>query len=670
MQKDTTQKRGIKNSLRAKLMILITGMIGLPLIVSVVVSYVSSTQKSLKDAEDYLEWQAWYIEDVIEKTVNTNMSALKAFALSPSTVEYLEGEDNDDVILSYMNEMDTYLDDGNATILTGSDGMQLIRSSGDCVDISDREYFIEAMKGNAFISNIQVSRTTGARIMTFAVPVYRGSTVIGIVQRNFNLDNFHDILAAESEGKEAFIVDRDGNLAAHSDYRVGVDSEEVNVSNQPFMSSDEGYYVAKYGGAVDYVAYVREPNSGFTVAITAHKKDVTYEAMHNAIVVTIISIIMLLIAVILERRMISEIVNPIKAVDASLTELINGRFVKLNKYTYKKDEIGSIVNSLNTVMGNIGDLIGQIKLSAKQIGDSSSELSDTSEQISHTADEVSNSVQGIAAGAAQQADEIQNASANVGQIGDAVSDVKDSSENLRNLADRMKNASEVSSESLSELKESSNYMTSKIDDISDTIGATQDAVAVISEKVEGITSIATQTNLLSLNASIEAARAGDAGKGFAVVAEEIGKLAEDSKHMADDIRIEMNTLLEKAQSAVNAAEEVKDANAGQQTSLGETIEAISGMISDINDTVDGVRTISVGADQCNSSKNVVQDSMSALSAISQQNATSAETTGASMEELSATVTTLAGSAGSLKEIADKLNEEISFFTIEDVENLR
>ena len=103
-------------------------------------------------------------------------------------------------------------------------------------------------------------------------------------------------------------------------------------------------------------------------------------------------------------------------------------------------------------------------------------------------------------------------------------------------------------------------MTAKIDEISRTIEATENAVASISEKVEGITSIATQTNLLSLNASIEAARAGEAGRGFAVVAEEIGKLADDSGRMADEIRVEMEKLLTQSKAAVSAAEDVKKGN--------------------------------------------------------------------------------------------------------------
>ena len=194
-------------------------------------------------------------------------------------------------------------------------------------------------------------------------------------------------------------------------------------------------------------------------------------------------------------------------------------------------------------------------------------------------------------------------------------------------------------------------MTNKIDGISQTIQATQDAVSTINEKVEGISSIATQTNLLSLNASIEAARAGEAGKGFAVVAEE----------MADDIRKEMDELLEQSKAAVLAAEQVRQGNTDQQLALSKTLEAVNGMLGDISSTVDGVGLISQGADTCETSKDAVVDIMSALSAISEENAASSEQTGASMQELSATVTTLAGSADNLKNIAEKLHKEVDFF---------
>jgi methyl-accepting chemotaxis protein len=131
--------------------------------------------------------------------------------------------------------------------------------------------------------------------------------------------------------------------------------------------------------------------------------------------------------------------------------------------------------------------------------------------------------------------------------------------------------------------------------------------------------------------------------------------------MADDIRKEMDILLEQSRAAVQAAEDVRQGNQDQQIALGETLNAVNGMLGDISSTVGGVQLISQGADTCESSKNAVVDTMSALSAISEENAASSEETGASMQELSATVTTLAGSANNLKEIAEQLNNEMEFF---------
>ena len=163
---------------------------------------------------------------------------------------------------------------------------------------------------------------------------------------------------------------------------------------------------------------------------------------------------------------------------------------------------------------------------------------------------------------------------------------------LSTIAHRMRESSQMSSDALGNLKASSEDMSFKIDDISSAISETQGAVATINEKVEQIASIASQTNLLSLNASIEAARAGEAGKGFAVVAEEIGKLADSSRQMANDIRVEMDNLLSKSDAAVSAAGEVKEGNEEQNEALDKTLASISDMLQDIGKTVDGISAIS------------------------------------------------------------------------------
>ena len=638
----------------------------IPLIVAIIVSYETSTKKATADAIDALDWQAWYIESSFETVIQKNIVAMQAIAAAPSTKTfYINPKDLTAAskAQAYLNNIDAALGDGNISVLTGADGMQILRASGKLVDVSQREYFKQAMAGKTYVSDVITSASTGARQTTIATPVFADDgSVIGVVQRNYSMDALHEILAAEAD--DAFVCDRVGMAAAMSAMELTPENEkDIDLSGAPFMSDpgESGMYQQSAGNGDSMICWVRSSTTGWVIACAKSVKEIKSTATSAAWLVIIIGIILAIGAGIISFFMSRAFTEPIGEVNESLSALADGRFKPVKKHHDRKDEFGGMVRSTNTVIEKLEEIVSHIKTSASDVGTSSEELSDMANQISQTAEDVSNAVQEIASGATQQADEIQSASENVGRIGDAVGDVQNSTGSLSSLADKMKEASEVSSTSLASLQDSSSEMTAKIDEISKTISATQDAVTNINDKVEGIASIATQTNLLSLNASIEAARAGEAGKGFAVVAEEIGKLADDSKAMADDIRKEMDILLEQSRAAVQAAEDVRQGNQDQQIALGETLNAVNGMLGDISSTVGGVQLISQGADTCESSKNAVVDTMSALSAISEENAASSEETGASMQELSATVTTLAGSANNLKEIADQLNTEMEFF---------
>lgn len=662
-----------KNSIKAKLIVIILLIVIIPMTIATTASYITSVNKAKEDAQDSIEWQAWYIEDLFAKVIDKNVVAMQTLATSPSTIAFMQSglaSIPEEVMLSQLNAIDESLADGNTTILTNADGKQILRASGELLDVSDRDYFTLPKSGYPiYVSDVVVNKSTGARQITISVPVLDNTTgaFLGIVQRNYDMKDLRDILVAEVDGAdEAFVLDRNGGVAATSLYEI-TGEQKVDRSNTPIITDnlEEGFYEYddQEKGYSTYIAYVKEPNTNYSVAVVASKDKVLAAAKHNALMSIMISIVMAIIASIIAVFTANAINNPIQDITKALNKLSNGEFEKIENKKERKDEFGVMIKSTNSLIEKLTEIVNNIKEHSSAIAISSSDLSEMTTQISQATEDVSNAVQEIASGATQQADEIQTAVNATDTVNVSVTSIKDTSVIISEAAEEMENASKTTSSSIDNLQKSSDETSSKIEDISKAIEATKLAVEVISEKVEGITAIATQTNLLSLNASIEAARAGEAGKGFAVVASEIGTLATNSKELADAIKVEMQSLLEKSEIAVTAVGSVKESNKDTQTALASSLESVNKMIDEIDKTVKGIEEISTGTDESINAKNSVVDVMSALSAISEENAASAEETGASMEELNATVTTLNESAAGLKDIAEKLNKEMEFFKL-------
>jgi methyl-accepting chemotaxis protein len=674
MAKDTAKEKGNGkglNSVKTRLILVMMAVVVIPLVISIVVSYVSSINKGLEDAMTINDSQAKIIEESFMASIDQQLRSLQAIADSPYTIEYIKNaQTRDDAqMIAYIAKVNENYNDGNAIVVSDVNGQQLVRDDGGKLsDIHERDYFQGAVKGQVFLSSVLISKATGSRIIIPAVPVYDYgyTSVIGIAQRSYDLSNLHTLLASNVKANQrTFITDKNGIVIARSDQEIKADDPEDNRSDRDFFKSvsagtTSGTYVSN-GDEKLIVSYRQEPNTGWIVVISSDYNATMASAKRSAYIIVIVGVIMALVAAVISFFLAKSFTEPLNEVNTALSHLAEGRFVNIEKFHNRKDEFGDMVNNTNSVLSVLDDIVKNIKESAVAVHKSSEDLAETADQISQTADDVSTAVQEIASGATQQADEIQSVTESVGEIDVATGNVQASTDDLSGLAGRMQSVSTDSAQSLSDLQESSQSMSEKIAQITEKIGATSKAVESINEKVEGITSIATQTNLLSLNASIEAARAGEAGKGFAVVAGEIGTLAENSRLMADEIRKEMDELLTSSQAAVEMAAEVQKGNEEQAQVLGATVDSVNAMIGDIASTVTGVKSIETDAGTCVNAKNVVADAMSSLSAISEENAASSEETGASMQELSATVTTLASSANTLKEIADKLSSDMEFF---------
>ena len=591
-------------------------------------------------------------------------------AASLSTREFVKAPTDQaklDAMVNQLKTVDEKFGDSNSTVVTGPDGENIARSKGDFTNIAEREYFKQAIAGNDFLSEMSISKTTGARIIVPAVPIYGDDgSVIGVVTRNYSVDYLHDTLAEEAiEGQTISIVGKDGTVVAISSQELGpedtIDESASEAYKRSTAGEASGSFEEKIDGKKYITSFVNEPFSGWTIIVRSEYNVIMAASNRSAVIVIVIGIILSVIAIFIALMFGNSIDKPISDIDESLGLLANGEFKDIASGADRNDEFGAMIRNTNSVIDKLRDIVDAIRSTVDDLENDAVDVADTAAEISSTMEGIADAVQEIAQGAVQQADEIQEATENIQVISGNIEGVTDDATGLAKTAESMHEDSRSSEKELRDLEQSSEQMADAIERITRVISATSEAVDNISAKVAAIDSIASQTSLLALNASIEAARAGEAGRGFAVVAEEIGHLATDSASSASEIRDEMQKLLSQSQEAVRVADDVAQTNKHQHDTIGNTVGSIQNLINGIQTTVDGVDHINSNASACNESKIVVVDAMTNISAISEENAASTEHTSATMEEMNATVATLAHEASSLKEHADTLIDEMAFF---------
>lgn len=290
---------------------------------------------------------------------------------------------------------------------------------------------------------------------------------------------------------------------------------------------------------------------------------------------------------------------------------------------------------------------------SKSASDTMNNMKDTDRAV----DEMAN-------GATMLAQETQSASENVIEIGNMIDKVNDNTEELAKDADNMKELGENAENILRQLIAGQKEMVTHIGVVNDKTHEANKAAGKISEVVNLITEIASQTNLLSLNASIEAARAGEAGRGFAVVAENIKQLAEQTTSSAADIQDIIHDLEQKSGETVEKTEAVNNIVNKQSEDMKQTADILNQVITGITGLIDKIDSIAVSVANMDKSKENVVDVIGNLSSVSQENAASTEETSASTTMAMETAKKIADEAVKLKDIAQELEDRMKQFIIQ------
>lgn len=370
----------------------------------------------------------------------------------------------------------------------------------------------------------------------------------------------------------------------------------------------------------------------------------------------------LLIAIVMTRivkTMISVVHHLDDVANGNLNNEVSSRLVK------RSDEIGNIARAVHSLIVGLAGIIVNIRQSATSLDGFTGSFKANFNTITNSIGNINGAVEEIANGATNQANEMQQVTSQMTDMADAIAETSKNVDTLMESTEEMKSCNHKLSNTISELVDISQRTKKSIDEVHAQTNVTNKSVMEIGSAVDMITDIASQTNLLSLNASIEAARAGEHGRGFAVVADEIRQLADQSSESAKRIGEIVEELIHNSNISVTTMDGVLGEINDQNQKLDATKEVFQELNDEVNNVIVAIGNISGEVESINNVKDVVMNSIEGLAAIAEENAASTQETSASMLELGDIITECYNATNELVEIADGMNENVNKFQLKE-----
>lgn len=480
----------------------------------------------------------------------------------------------------------------------------------------------------------------------------------------------NNLLDVKLEGMDSaymYVVQNDGTMLYHpTKEKVGQPVENAVIKGVVQQLQDgkkPGTTVVEYdfNGTTKYSAYTILNNENILV-LTADES----EALAGITTVTGlavgISAIVVLIAIIISFIMGRRLMRPLVKVSTIIEDVANGNIdADFSVVKESNDEIGLIIEKMKELTQSLGSIVGKIRNSSDTMSSNSYELNDTSSQTLAANNEISKAVEDVAEGSTGMAASISKINENLLEMSNETKDINASVDEIKNQTVAVQDSSKIMNDKIKSMQDSSHKMDEGISAISKRIETVNTTVDKVSNIVSVIEEISSETNLLSLNASIEAARAGDAGKGFAVVAQEIRVLSDNTNTELENIKQIISSLVEECRYCVQASGTIVEDNAKQKEEIKAVLDEFGSLDEQIQKTAEKADEIEELVTAMIELNDDITKSSNSLTDVSAANAAATEEMNANIEELNAMMHGVSEMAEHMNNESDGLKEALSFF---------
>ncbi|MFT9846535.1 methyl-accepting chemotaxis protein [Aneurinibacillus sp. REN35] len=528
-------------------------------------------------------------------------------------------------------------------------------------DTRKRSWYQQGRSGGdkPVITDPYVDMTTGKIVVSLLKKTKDGSGVVGI---DLSLGKLGEITGSVKIGKQgyAFIVDRQKKVLVHPYVKHGADAPKDIV--QHLFSTSAGRYDMGSGEQLTKNFFITNETTGWKIGGTIGMEEVDTEARPIFLTTMIVIAVALFLGGIMVYFVIRSITRPLRLLDHASEVISSGNLTERVSLA-STDELGHLGKRFNQMGESLQHVLHDVREKAELLAASSEELMQGAQETSHAVGHVSTTIQEIAAGSEQQVQSVEDTSATVTRMSESMQQIAQHAQQTSATVAEASTTASHGNEAIQLAIQQMQLIHEKISGLSDTIKNLDGRSREIENFVDIITGIASQTNLLSLNAAIEAARAGEQGRGFAVVADEVRQLADQSSQSARHITALIQTVQQETRMAVASMEDgVQEVKKGMDAvhAAGQSFQTIHESIDHAAEQVyevsASVQTITAGAE-------VITASIHTISEIAETSAASMQGVSATTEEQLASMEEISTSAEALARMAEELEGMLKRFTL-------